>query len=284
VRWSELTHDERGADSTQKRLNFRLIGARAAVVEEMGEAGSGHRVLETSTIKNITGNGELTGAAMRQDDVHGFSNVKLLTLLNRFPFIEPDGAMRRRVQIFPFRAAFDDRKHPGCLREAMERKNAPAVLRDQPDRIEALMREEAPGILFRWFQACREFIEAGEHMRDWPDVIRIATAAMFNESDLHGRFCQERLKFGSLTEFEATTEELTRAGDSFQRECSIPTVFDMAKLSTELLKRSCIKTDNLWRGGQRKRGWLGVKVWEAELQIGGSAQAARHSPIPTEKS
>src|SRR5271169_161605 len=33
VRWSELTHDERGGDSTQKRLNYRLIGARAAIVE-----------------------------------------------------------------------------------------------------------------------------------------------------------------------------------------------------------------------------------------------------------
>ena len=199
VRWSELTHDQRGGDSTQKRLNYRLIGARAAIVEEMGEAAGGRRVLETSTIKNITGNGEITGAAMRQDDIHGYSNVKLLTLLNRFPFIEPDGAMERRVQIFPFRAVFDERKYPGCLQTAMEKKNAPAVLREQPDRIEALMREEAPGILFKWLQCCREFIAAGEQMRDWPDVIRRATSAMFNESDLHGRFCEERLVFGGLT-------------------------------------------------------------------------------------
>lgn len=55
VRWSELTQDQRGGDNTQKRLNYRLIGARAAIVEEMGEAAGGHRVLETSTIKNITG-------------------------------------------------------------------------------------------------------------------------------------------------------------------------------------------------------------------------------------
>jgi hypothetical protein len=123
VRWSELTHDQRGGDNTQKRLNYRLIGARAAIVEEMGESAGGHRVLETSTIKNITGNGELTGAAMRQDDIHGYSSVKLITLLNRCPFIEPDGAMERRVQIFPFRAIFDERKHPSCLREAMEKKN-----------------------------------------------------------------------------------------------------------------------------------------------------------------
>ena len=268
VRWSELTHDQRGGDNTQKRLNFRLIGARAAIVEEMGEAAGGQRVLETSTIKNITGNGEITGAAMRQDDIHGYSNVKLLTLLNRFPFIEPDGAMERRVQIFPFRAVFDERKYPGCLRTAMEKKNAPAILRGQPDRIEALMREEAPGILFKWLQSCREFIAAGEQMRDWPDVIRLATSAMFNESDLHGRFCEERLVFGSIAEMDASTEELTTAGERFQRETGGPTLFSMEKMKARLLQRGCQENRNLSRGGQRKRGWLGVKILGATVTIG----------------
>jgi P4 family phage/plasmid primase-like protien len=260
VRWSELTHDQRGGDNTQKRLNYRLIGARAAIVEEMGEAARGSRVLETSTIKNITGNGEITGAAMRQDDIHGYSNVKLLTLLNRFPFIEPDGAMERRVQILPFRAVFDERKYPGCLQTAMEKKNAPTVLREQPDRIEILMREEAPGILFKWLQCCREFIAAGEQMRDWPDVIRLATSAMFNESDLHGRFCEERLVFGDISDMDATTEELTMAGERFQRETGAPTLFSMEKLKARLLQRACKEDRNLCRGGQRKRGWLGVKL------------------------
>jgi phage/plasmid-associated DNA primase len=269
VRWSELTHDQRGGDNTQKRLNYRLIGARAAIVEEMGEAAGGNRVLETSTIKNITGNGEITGAAMRQDDIHGYSNVKLLTLLNRFPFIEPDGAMERRVQIFPFRAIFDERKYPGCVRIAMEKKNAPAVLREQPDRIESLMREEAPGILFKWLQSCREFIAAGEQMRDWPDVIRLATSAMFNESDLHGRFCEERLVFGGIGEMDTTTEELTIAGERFQREVGGPTLFTMEKLKARLLQRGCQEDRNLWRGGQRKRGWLGVKILEATVTLGG---------------
>lgn len=268
VRWSELTHDQRGGDNTQKRLNFRLIGARAAIVEEMGEAAGGQRVLETSTIKNITGNGEITGAAMRQDDIHGYSNVKLLTLLNRFPFIEPDGAMERRVQIFPFRAVFDERKYPGCLRTAMEKKNAPAILRGQPDRIEALMREEAAGILFKWLQSCREFITAGEQMRDWPDVIRLATSAMFNESDLHGRFCEERLVFGGITEMDASTEELTTAGERFQRETGGPTLFSMEKMKARLLQRGCQENRNLSRGGQRKRGWLGVKILGATVTVG----------------
>lgn len=270
VRWSELTHDQRGGDHTQKRLNYRLIGARAAIVEEMGEAGGAadRRVLETSTIKNITGNGEITGAAMRQDDIHGYSNVKLITLLNRFPFIEPDGAMERRVQIFPFRAVFDERKYPGCVQMAMEKKNAPAILREQPDRIEALMREEAPGILFKWLQCCREFIETGEHMRDWPDVVRMATAAMFRESDLHGRFCDERLVFGPITDMTATTEELTIAGERFQREVGGPCLFTMTKLKPQLLQRGCQENRDLSRAGQRKRGWLGVKLLEATIIVG----------------
>jgi hypothetical protein len=270
VRWSELIHDERGSDSTQKRLNYRLIGARAAIVEEMGEAGgaASRRVLETSTIKNITGNGELTGAAMRQDDIHGYSNVKLITLLNRIPFIEPDGAMERRVQIFPFRAVFDERKYPGCLQVAMEMKDAPKVLREQPDRIEALMREEAPGILFKWLQCCREFIEAGEHMRDWPDVIQLATAAMFKESDVHGRFCDERLVFGPTADMDATTEELIAAGERFQRELGGPCLFSMDKLKPRLLERGCQENRNLTRAGQRKRGWLGVKILEATITTG----------------
>jgi len=264
-----VTHDQRGGDNTQKRLNYRLIGARAAIVEEMGEAAGGHRVLETSTIKNITGNGEITGAAMRQDDIHGYSNVKLLTLLNRFPFIEPDGAMERRVQIFPFRAVFDERKYPDCLRTAMEKKNAPAILREQPDRIEALMREEAPGILCKWLQRCREFIAAGEHMRDWPPVIELATAAMFKESDLHGRFCDERLVFGGISEMNATSEELTTAGERFQRETGAPTLFSMEKLASRLKQRRCQENRNLSRNGQRKRGWLGVKILEATVAVGG---------------
>ena len=35
--------------------------------------------------------------------------------------------MERRVQIFPFRAVFDERKYPGCVREAMEKKDLPPL-------------------------------------------------------------------------------------------------------------------------------------------------------------
>jgi phage/plasmid-associated DNA primase len=69
------------------------MGARCAVVEEMGEA-SGHRVIEISTVKQVTGGGKITGAAMRQNEIQGEIKFKLLTLMNRVPHIEPDDAMR----------------------------------------------------------------------------------------------------------------------------------------------------------------------------------------------
>ena len=261
VRWSELTHDERGADNAQKRLNARLIGARCAVVEEMGETCGATRVLELSAIKNITGNGELVGADPYKKDIRGNSNVKLVTLLNRVPFIEPDGAMERRVQIFPFRAVFNDRKYPGCVREAMERKNAPRILREQPDRIESLLRLEAPGILFKWMNACRKFIVEGEQMTGWPDVIREATQDMFQDANWPERFAKERLAFGP--DFDATGEELTNAGEEFYRQNVAPMRFDLGKLTTLLLREHhCVKSNNLTRNDKRVRGLKGARLKE----------------------
>ena len=91
---------------------------------------------------------------------------------------------------------------------------------------------------------------------------------MFNESDLHGRFCDERLVFGPITDMNATTEELMTAGERFQREVGGPSLFSMDKLKTRLLQRGCQENRNLWRGGQRKRGWLGVKILEATVTVG----------------
>ncbi len=125
VRWSELTHDERGGDNTTKRLNFKLLQSRVALVEEMGQTSGINRVLETSTIKQLTGGGEIIGADLYRSEVHGEVKFKLVSLMNEAPHIEPDAAFKRRVQVFPFRARFDEVANPGCIELAMERKNAP---------------------------------------------------------------------------------------------------------------------------------------------------------------
>ena len=164
VRWSELTHDERGGDNTTKRLNFKLLQSRVALVEEMGQTSGISRVLETSTIKQLTGGGEIIGADLYRSEVHGEIKFKLVSLMNEAPHIEPDPAFKRRVQVFPFRARFDEVVNPGCIALAMERKNAPSCLRESPHRLSTMLREERPGILYRWIQAAQRFIRNGEEL------------------------------------------------------------------------------------------------------------------------
>lgn len=105
--------------------------------------------------------------------------------MNEAPHIEPDAAFKRRVQVFPFRARFDEVVNPGCIALAMERKNAPACLRESPHRRSTMLREERPGILYRWIQAAQRFIANGEELGNLPSSVREATAAMFHEAELH---------------------------------------------------------------------------------------------------
>jgi hypothetical protein len=271
VRWSELAHDERGGDNTQKRLYFKLLTSRVAIVEEMGQTSGIRRVLETSTIKQLTGGGEISGADLYKGEIHGEIRFKLPTLMNEAPHIEPDPAFKRRVQVFPFRATFDESQHPGCVALAMERKNAPAALRQFPDRLSMMLREERAGILFKWIAAARRFIEQGEHMRNIPSAVRDATAAMFHETDLHGRFVDERLQFGPHSEYQVSTEELLNAGQAFERESGIPMAFDIGRVAVLLEERKCVQDRNIYLNGKRCRGWRGVRlVPEQRITVGGS--------------
>ena len=267
VRWSELAHDERGGDNTQKRLYAKLLGSRVAIVEEMGQTHGIQRILETSTVKQLTGGGEIAGADVYKSEVHGEIRFKMPTLMNQAPHIEPDAAFKRRVQVFPFLATFDEMQHPGCVALAMERKNAPSGLRQFPDRLSQMLREERPGILYRWIKAAQKFVEQGEHLRNVPPVVRQATAAMFHEADLHGRFVDERLDFGPVGDgYQAAIEELRFAGEDFQRETGIPMVFDTSELARFLLDRGCQKAEKMSWNGKRCRGWLGVRLAKQEIK------------------
>jgi phage/plasmid-associated DNA primase len=118
-RWSELAHDQRGGDNTQKRLYAKLLSSRVAIVEEMGQTQGIQRILETSTVKQLTGGGEISGADVYKSEVHGEIRFKMPTVMNQAPHIEPDAACKRRVQVFPFRAVFDEMQHPGCIARGM---------------------------------------------------------------------------------------------------------------------------------------------------------------------
>lgn len=229
-------------------------------MEEMGQTTGIHRVLETSTVKQLTGGGEIAGADVYKGEVQGEIRFKMPTLMNQAPHIEPDAAFKRRVQVFPFRATFDESNHPGCVALAMERKNAPAILRQYPDKLSALLREERPGILFKWIQAAKRFIDQGEHLRNPPTAVREATDAMFHEADLPGRLCEERLEFGTGPEFCVSTEELRIAGEALQRESGLPGTFSLEKLFGLLKAKGCKQSDQVIRNGARKRGWRGVRL------------------------
>jgi hypothetical protein len=268
VRWSELTHDDRGGDNTSKRLNFKLLQSRVALVEEMGQTSGISRVLETSTIKQHTGGGEIIGADLYRSEVQGEIKFKLVSLMNEAPHIEPDPAFKRRVQVFPFRARFDEVVNPGCVALAMERKHAPAQLREFPDRLSALLREERPGILYKWIQAAQRFINRGEQLRDMPSAVRDATAAMFHEADIHGRLV-ERLEFGDDS-FTLTKGELLALGETFFRENGRDAhLFDIAKIAAPLTERGSKTSTRVMRNGQRKEGWSGVRlVPDVSIQLG----------------
>jgi phage/plasmid-associated DNA primase len=259
VRWSELAHDERGGDNTTKRLYYKLLQSRVALVEEMGQTHGINRVLETSTIKQLTGGGEITGADLYRSEVTGEIKFKLVSLMNEAPHIEPDAAFKRRVRVIPFRARFDEVANPGCIELAMERKNAPAELREYPHRLSTLLASERPGILYKWIQAAQRFIANGEELGNIPSSVREATAAMFHEADYHGRVV-ERLEFGDES-FNITKGELLALGELTFRENGRDTrSFDIAKLSTLLADRRCTAAFNVMREGKRKEGWRGVRL------------------------
>jgi hypothetical protein len=73
-----LTHDERCGDNTTKRL-FKLLQCHVALVEEMGQTSGINLVLETSTIKQLTGGGEIIGADLYRSEVHGEIKFKLVS-------------------------------------------------------------------------------------------------------------------------------------------------------------------------------------------------------------
>jgi hypothetical protein len=179
--------------------------------------------------------------------------------MNEAPHIEPDPAFKRRVQVFPFRARFDEVVNPGCIELAMERKNAPSCLRAAPHRLSTMLREERSGILYRWIQAAQRFIGNGEELGNMPSSVREATAAMFHEADLHGRLL-ELLQFGPDA-FDMTKGEMMAFGESFFRENGRdPRSIDMAKLTALLAEKAGKPAFNIMRDGQRKEGWRGVRL------------------------
>jgi hypothetical protein len=119
--------------------------------------------------------------------------------MQREPIISPDPAMLGRVQVVPFRASFLGREDP---------------------TVEPEMKKEAPGILYRWMIAAREFLEIG--LRP-PQCVLDATKELFAEGDLVGRFIRERLNFAPSG--YTTSEDLRLAYSLFVNEIGQPDTY-----------------------------------------------------------
>jgi P4 family phage/plasmid primase-like protien len=236
LRWSEIAEQPMGAENTLKRTAFKLMGARIAFVEESGEE-TGRRKIESSSVKYFTGGDVLVGAAMRQNEVHRKPSHKLVTITNHLPIISADPAMLGRVQVVPFRASFLGREDP---------------------TVEPEMRKEAPGILYRWMVAAREFLEVGLKP---PHCVLDATKELFADGDMVGRFIRERLDFkpGVYT----TSENLQSAYVQFVHEAGQPdTYVEMNPLYRRLKTYSGVGSEPKRLDGIVRRVWTGIAVKE----------------------
>ena len=206
VRFTELAKDEKGGDNTNKRLNAKLIGCRVAICEEIGETG-GHRAIETGIIKDLTSHlTRLIGAFLYANEIEGRVQFKLVTLFNSPPQVEDDAAFRRRVELLPFRASFNAKNDPDCIRMVMEKKNAPEALRKAPGSLDAMLRGEGPAILARWIKSAQLLIASGEPI-PWPDAMKTATDAMFRRVNLYAQFIGECIEQADEDFTTAAVEE-----------------------------------------------------------------------------
>lgn len=236
LRWSEIAEQAMGAENTLKRTAFKLMGARVAFVEESGEE-TGRRKIETSSVKYFTGGDVLVGAAMRQNEVHRKPSHKLVTITNHLPIISPDPAMLGRAQVVPFRASFLGREDP---------------------TVEPEMRKEAPGILYRWMVAAREFLEIGLKP---PQCVLNASKELFAEGDVVGRFIRERLAFSPSG--CTTSEDLRLAYSQFVTDIGQPDTFiEMNPLQRRLKTYAGVASVPKRVGGVVRRVWTGITVKE----------------------
>ncbi len=144
----------------------RLIGARLVVSEETNVGGK----WDEARIKSLTGSDTVTARLMRQDYFEYRPQFKLIFAGNHPPAItSTDQAMRRRIQIVPFK------------------ETIPAAERD-PFLAEKLS-DEWPQILNWMVEGCARW--QSERLNP-PEAIIRATGKYFDEEDIFGRWVDER--------------------------------------------------------------------------------------------
>jgi len=100
---------------------YKLLGTRLAMVSEFNS--DDHSKLDTSRIKTITGNDEVTARKLFGEPETFHVTAKLIGASNNMPEFKADAAMIRRIKCIPFDSIFND--NPQGEREYLKDPNLP---------------------------------------------------------------------------------------------------------------------------------------------------------------
>jgi putative DNA primase/helicase len=181
-----------------------MQGARLTTANE-GNAG---QKLDTSRVKNVTGDAEITARPLFGGFVTFPLTTKLMLLSNNMPEIPADdAALYRRLIILPFNRVFQPNERDAQL---------PRKLRD-----------EAGGILKWMVEGAREYLRIGLAI---PDELTQVVEAARAEGDIIGAFIAERCTVGNQLSVSSTVlyREFERYAREFGADMPTQTSFSLA--------------------------------------------------------
>ena len=155
---------QKGASERDKRLMGRLRGVRFCYT---GETISG--ALDWTLLKTLTGGDKLSGARLYQNETGFTPSHTMVLLTNDRPKLPPTSAFQGRLVYVPFRVSFQGREDL---------------------QLEAKLRVEAPGILWKLIQAAPPVIARGLQP---PLSVQEAGADLLAENDTAAPFIEQCL-------------------------------------------------------------------------------------------
>ncbi|HEX4424183.1 MAG TPA: phage/plasmid primase, P4 family [Terriglobales bacterium] len=230
---------EDSKDDRRQNYFAEMCGRRLVIANE----GSKHKRLDSRSIKDLTGGGDLSGRRLNKQPINFAMTQKMLVLANDYPVLEIDDAMMRRVHVVPYTVKFSGAK------------NADGSEKADLGLKEYLKAKELDGIL-RW--AIDGCIEWQRHGLKPPSTVTASTNEYFSEMDLPEKFFTEWTK--EIAD-DDTPNSFTPTRDLFLKwteHCK--TIGEVSQIGSErtftpLLKQ---KRPNTREGRPRSRGFEGV--------------------------
>lgn len=206
-----------------------LAGARLVIVSET-ERG---RAWAETRIKAVTGGDVITARFMRGDFFDYRPTFKLVIAGNHLPRITSFGeAMRRRLQLIPFKVTIPEGKRDPRLKE--------------------IFHGELGGILSWMIEGCADWRARGLAP---PVEVRKAAEEYFEDEDVVGQWLEERCE--PVDGQVATSAELFKDWSAYAEAAGHP-VGSQKSLGEELSQRGFLKARN-----NRARGWAGLALRRA---------------------